>query len=497
MRNVRSVADARPGARPRLGRGGGGQRRRPVRGLSAGASSAIRRSSTRCAAWDSCCGREPAEPAGPPGRRRRRWRSSSRSPLLGGALQPAPGSRAARVAGRHAAPAGRRHRPAQRLGARAAHAPGGARRAARRPPAHRADRRPARADRGALGVARRADPARATPSRPQAIAGDADGYRDATLSGEPVRLYVAPLPGTRRRGRGRRRARGVQHRRDRPQRQRPAPAHRVSALIAARARGARRRAADRARACVRSPPVRGRGAAIEATGDPSRRLPVPASRDEVAELARDAQPRCSTASSGRADAERRFLADASHELRTPLTSLRGNAAFVAPPRRRPRGARRHRGRRRAARAPARGPARARARGGGGAAPVEEIDLAALARGGRRRRPRRTWSRTTRSGCAASAARSSARWATSSRTPASTARPAGRSPSTLRRATAGALSVSDEGPGLAPPRSPSARSALLARRRRPPTVPGPGSAWRSCGPPPSATAAGSPGRRRRA
>jgi signal transduction histidine kinase len=67
---------------------------------------------------------------------------------------------------------------------------------------------------------------------------------------------------------------------------------------------------------------------IEHTGDPSARLPVPATQDEVGELARTLNAMLASLERAR-EAEQRFVADASHELRTPLTALRGNAAFVA------------------------------------------------------------------------------------------------------------------------------------------------------------------------
>jgi signal transduction histidine kinase len=68
--------------------------------------------------------------------------------------------------------------------------------------------------------------------------------------------------------------------------------------------------------------------AIARTGDPERRLPAPASQDEVRRLADTLNAMLDTLEGARAN-ERRFVADASHELRTPLTALRGNAAYVA------------------------------------------------------------------------------------------------------------------------------------------------------------------------
>jgi two-component system, OmpR family, sensor kinase len=68
--------------------------------------------------------------------------------------------------------------------------------------------------------------------------------------------------------------------------------------------------------------------AIERTGDASRRLAVPAVRDEVGDLAETLNAMLASLERAR-EAERRFVGDASHELRTPLTALRGNAAYVA------------------------------------------------------------------------------------------------------------------------------------------------------------------------
>jgi signal transduction histidine kinase len=69
-------------------------------------------------------------------------------------------------------------------------------------------------------------------------------------------------------------------------------------------------------------------AEIERTGDPRRRLPEPAARDEVGTLATTLNEMLASLERAR-DNERRFLADASHELRTPLTALRGNVAYLA------------------------------------------------------------------------------------------------------------------------------------------------------------------------
>jgi signal transduction histidine kinase len=68
-------------------------------------------------------------------------------------------------------------------------------------------------------------------------------------------------------------------------------------------------------------------AEIERTGDPRRRLPQPASVDEVGQLAGTLNAMLASLERAR-EGERRFLADASHELRTPLTALRGNVAYI-------------------------------------------------------------------------------------------------------------------------------------------------------------------------
>jgi signal transduction histidine kinase len=68
--------------------------------------------------------------------------------------------------------------------------------------------------------------------------------------------------------------------------------------------------------------------AIARSADPAERLPAPAARDEVGELAGTLNAMLASLERAR-EAERRFVADASHELRTPLTALRGNAAYVA------------------------------------------------------------------------------------------------------------------------------------------------------------------------
>ncbi|HEX2016413.1 MAG TPA: HAMP domain-containing sensor histidine kinase, partial [Solirubrobacteraceae bacterium] len=71
----------------------------------------------------------------------------------------------------------------------------------------------------------------------------------------------------------------------------------------------------------------GAAAAVASTGDPSRRMPDPATGDELSELAQTLNTMLGALERSQAT-ERRLLADASHELRTPLTSLRGNLAYL-------------------------------------------------------------------------------------------------------------------------------------------------------------------------
>ena len=73
---------------------------------------------------------------------------------------------------------------------------------------------------------------------------------------------------------------------------------------------------------------------ITATRDPSRRLPMPESEDEVAELATTLDGMLRELDAARAEtqqmiqAQRDFVADASHELRTPLTSILANLELL-------------------------------------------------------------------------------------------------------------------------------------------------------------------------
>jgi signal transduction histidine kinase len=73
---------------------------------------------------------------------------------------------------------------------------------------------------------------------------------------------------------------------------------------------------------------------ITSTRDPSNRIPVPETDDEVGELARTMDAMLQSLDEARAereqslDRQREFVADASHELRTPLTSIQANLELL-------------------------------------------------------------------------------------------------------------------------------------------------------------------------
>ncbi|MEU9113788.1 HAMP domain-containing sensor histidine kinase [Streptomyces sp. NPDC048483] len=67
--------------------------------------------------------------------------------------------------------------------------------------------------------------------------------------------------------------------------------------------------------------IRSEMAAITASTDLSRRVPVPAAQDEIGRLARTTNETL-TALESSVERQRRFVADASHELRSPIASLR-------------------------------------------------------------------------------------------------------------------------------------------------------------------------------
>jgi two-component system sensor histidine kinase MprB len=66
---------------------------------------------------------------------------------------------------------------------------------------------------------------------------------------------------------------------------------------------------------------------IEATADPSRRLPEATTLDEIGQLTGVLNRMLASLEQARAG-ERRLLADASHELRTPVTALLGNVEYA-------------------------------------------------------------------------------------------------------------------------------------------------------------------------
>jgi two-component system OmpR family sensor kinase len=153
------------------------------------------------------------------------------------------------------------------------------------------------------------------------------GFADARLGSEPVRLYAAPLPDD-----GGPAAGGVvlvaSSTTDIDQ-----TLHRLglllllSGLLAAGVGGAAAAVLTR-RGLGPLARVAAAAAEIERTGDASRRLPDPHADDEVADLTRTRNQMLAALDAARLR-ERRFLADASHELRTPVTSLAGNVEFVA------------------------------------------------------------------------------------------------------------------------------------------------------------------------
>ncbi len=73
---------------------------------------------------------------------------------------------------------------------------------------------------------------------------------------------------------------------------------------------------------------------VATTRDPSRRLPMPETEDEVAELAQTLDEMLRELDAARSEteqmvqAQREFVADASHELRTPLTSIHANLELL-------------------------------------------------------------------------------------------------------------------------------------------------------------------------
>src|SRR5436190_7481214 len=90
--------------------------------------------------------------------------------------------------------------------------------------------------------------------------------------------------------------------------------------------------ADRAMRPVKA--LTGLASRISRTRDPSERIPVPETEDEVGELARTMDGMLQALDEARSEREqslerqREFVADASHELRTPLTSIQANLELL-------------------------------------------------------------------------------------------------------------------------------------------------------------------------
>jgi two-component system, OmpR family, sensor kinase len=151
------------------------------------------------------------------------------------------------------------------------------------------------------------------------------GFGSVRLTGEDVRIFVAPLPDGGAAGGGAVIVGSATAELDRT-RERLAKLVLASALVAALL-GALAAAALTGHGMR---PLRRLSAAageIRRTGDATRRLP-PEGSGEVAELTRTLNGMLDALEHAQAT-ERRFLADASHELRTPVTALVGNVAYLA------------------------------------------------------------------------------------------------------------------------------------------------------------------------
>ncbi|QEC50383.1 HAMP domain-containing histidine kinase [Baekduia soli] len=160
-----------------------------------------------------------------------------------------------------------------------------------------------------------------------AIRSGRTGYARAELSGEPLRVFAAPLPDAGSVAAGgavlvASSAREIER-----------TADHVRTLILLCALGAA--ALGGAIAALLTgrglTPLRRLAAAagdIERTGDSSRRLPAEArTGGEIEELTRTLNAMLASLEEARRS-ERRLLADASHELRTPVTALRGNLLYL-------------------------------------------------------------------------------------------------------------------------------------------------------------------------
>jgi two-component system OmpR family sensor kinase len=167
----------------------------------------------------------------------------------------------------------------------------------------------------------------AGPDVRAAIADARAGYSDAKLGTDRLRLYTAPLADLGGPARG---GAVVVAASTHDLAETLASLHLfvlVTGLVAA-ALGAGAVALLMGRALAPLRRLASGAAEIERTGDARRRLPQPASDDEVGQLAGTLNAMLASLDRAR-EREGRFLADASHELRTPLTALRGNVAYVA------------------------------------------------------------------------------------------------------------------------------------------------------------------------
>lgn len=151
-------------------------------------------------------------------------------------------------------------------------------------------------------------------------------YADGRLGGEPIRLYVAPLAETRGDAAGGAviAATSMQDVEDTFGHLRRVIV--IAALVAA-ALGALLAGLLVTRGLRPLRRLSSGAQAIRAAPEPGRRLPDPATGDELAALGGTLNAMLDALDRARA-AERRLLADASHELRNPVTALRGNAAFA-------------------------------------------------------------------------------------------------------------------------------------------------------------------------
>jgi two-component system, OmpR family, sensor kinase len=162
----------------------------------------------------------------------------------------------------------------------------------------------------------------------QAIHGGHTGYARAKLSGEPLRVFAAPLPDASSAAGGG----AVLVASSAREIERTADHVRTLILLCALAIAAAGGAAAAALTGRGLAPLRRLAAAasdIERTGDASRRLPADADAGgEIDRLTRTLNGMLASLEEARRS-ERRFLADASHELRTPVTALRGNLLYLA------------------------------------------------------------------------------------------------------------------------------------------------------------------------